>query len=179
MSAKRKAKKYVPNDSKKVSVERRTQIATDFRARLLAELGPDDGSVAREVIVDVCVSAFVECKVLSGRFLGCSATASDMDRCSRTRGQLLRTLEQLGLVREEGAGGSGAPSDEPRVSTWLESWKTRRKAQDDGKASRSVPSGAAPETPVTASASEMPAPPAQSDTGRDGTARDVTGGHEA
>jgi hypothetical protein len=94
---------------------RRRQIATDFRARLTAEIGPGT-SIAREALIDSAVSAYTEIVEVSDRFLRCRASADAMSRLSIARGQLARTLRALGVER-----GGSAPDDPMAALRALES----------------------------------------------------------
>ena len=76
---------------------RRRKLADDFRARLLAEIGPGK-SIAREALIDTAVSAYVEIVEISARFIHCRASGEAMSRLSIARGQLQRTLRMLGVA---------------------------------------------------------------------------------
>ncbi len=87
---------------------RRRKIADDFRARLMAEVGPG-ASIAREALIDTAVSAYVEISETSARFLHCRASGDSLARLSIARGQLTRTLRLLGVAPNNAADDADTP----------------------------------------------------------------------
>jgi hypothetical protein len=78
--------------------ERRTRLATDFRAQLLLQVAPAVTSASTQALVDACVSAYVEMTELSASFLNGRASPKDRERLGLTRGQLQRCLRSLRLI---------------------------------------------------------------------------------
>src|SRR6266581_8672741 len=80
----------------KATERRRRALADEFRASLLAEIGPVGYSVIRRALVENAVSAYVEVSELSARFQRGRATESALTRLGLARGQLTRALRLLG-----------------------------------------------------------------------------------
>lgn len=104
----------------RASAERRTQIADEFRAELMAQLGPERTTASDKALVETAVSAYAQVWDLSRRFLAGRAGAQAMQALQIARGQLDRAMRGLGLTH------NGAENDDTGVSparspaTWAE-----------------------------------------------------------
>jgi hypothetical protein len=109
---------------KREAQERRQRIASDFKARLLLELGPGELPASRASLVEAAVSAHVQMVELSSQFLRINATPRAVQQLTICRGQLQRALRALGLV---------ARADDPEpppVGDLLAPYRAARKESD-------------------------------------------------
>jgi len=120
--------------SNRTTQERRARLAAEFRARLVAELAPG-GSAARDSLVDNAVSCYVEIAELTSRFLRARAGASDMERCSRARSTLVRTLAVLGVTPKS----ASEANVSPKLDDWLRDWRARKKPNGEANPAESGP----------------------------------------
>jgi len=77
---------------------RRATLAAEFKAKLLAELGPGVSSASRDAMISAAVSAYVEVVEVSALFLSNRAKPSARGQLSIARGQLQRALRSLGVI---------------------------------------------------------------------------------
>lgn len=85
----------------RATAERRAALASDFRARLLAELGGGPLPASRAALAECAVSAYTQMTELSARFTRANATPRAQQALAIARGQLQRALRALGLVEND------------------------------------------------------------------------------
>jgi len=90
--------------------ERRERLATDFRARLIVELGDARLSASRDALVEAATSAYVQTVELSARFNHAVANPRSVQALSLARGQLQRALLLLGLATYDATETTTTPS---------------------------------------------------------------------
>lgn len=74
----------------------RAALAAEFRAELLAELGPNPSATAR-ALIESAVSAYTAIAVAQNRFIQGRTNAESMEALIRLQGALSRTLRLLGV----------------------------------------------------------------------------------
>jgi hypothetical protein len=90
-------------------VERRSRLAADFKAKLLAELGPGISTASRDALTSAAISAFVQMTELTATFLGNRASPRDRRELGLARSELRRCLRSLGLIADRSDNDDDAP----------------------------------------------------------------------
>ena len=109
---KRRSKVVAINSARAATAARRTETASGFRAKLLAELGHEPAA-SEAALLEIASLTYAEIMEVSSRFLRGRSSAEDLTRLGLARGLLVRVLRTLGLPS-----GSTEPLDgsEPVVS---------------------------------------------------------------
>ena len=78
------------------AIRERMELATAFRAELLAEIGPNP-SMAAKVLVESAVAGHLAIATFNRRFIQGRTGPEQLDALTRVQGQLNRTLRLLGV----------------------------------------------------------------------------------